>query len=206
MKTETFLSRMLLLAGAVVVSLSLCTACGGDDDDDPAPAPEASPTAVSFYKDNDLYADGTLVYHLESDVDKEMSVWYPLDKDGIKEANVPARLSYGGEIYTVTQLSTYAFAHCYNLKKAVIPSPVTALGDYSFAWDERLTTIGEYAFAWCKNLTSVNIPATVTSIGENAFGWCNKLENVYVHWQKPISISSSAFLYIPRPHRHQGGL
>ena len=180
----------------------------------PRPLPKPARPLLD-YKDNDLYADGTLVYHLESDVDKEMSVWYPLDKDGIKEANVPARLSYGGEIYTVTQLSTYAFAHCYNLKKAVIPSPVTALGDYSFAWDESLTTvslspalttIGEYAFAWCKNLTSVNIPATVTSIGENAFGWCNKLENVYVHWQKPISISSSAFLYIPRPHRHQGGL
>ncbi len=35
-----------------------------------------------------------------------------------------------------------------------------------------VTNIGEYAFAYCGGLTSINIPASVTNIGNNAFSQC----------------------------------
>ena len=44
-----------------------------------------------------------------------------------------------------------------------------------------LTTIGTYAFAFGSALTSVTIPASVTSIGENAFYQCGNMTDVYCY-------------------------
>ena len=41
-----------------------------------------------------------------------------------------------------------------------------------------VTNIGEYAFAYCGGLTSINIPASVTNIGNNAFRGCNDLTSI----------------------------
>ena len=66
-------------------------------------------------------------------------------------------------------------------KNTVIPSTVTSIGDY--------------AFAYCSGLTSITIPDSVTSIGESAFFNCSKLANVYytgseTEWSA-ITISSN---------------
>ena len=59
-----------------------------------------------------------------------------------------------------------------------IPSSVTSIGDWAFAFYDGLTTvtipssvtsIGKHAFAYCDGLTSITIPSSVTTIGEWAF-------------------------------------
>ena len=51
-------------------------------------------------------------------------------------------------------------------KNSVIPSSVTSIGDW--------------AFAWCSSLTSISIPASVTSIGEGIFVGCDSLSSMTV--------------------------
>ena len=41
-----------------------------------------------------------------------------------------------------------------------------------------VTAIGEYAFAWCENVTSVTIPASVTAVGVGAFCWMPALTGI----------------------------
>ena len=55
-----------------------------------------------------------------------------------------------------------------------------------------VTSIGEYAFAFCKDLTSVTIPNTVTDIGEGAFFGCVNLQKVIIP-NTITSISDGAF-------------
>lgn len=45
--------------------------------------------------------------------------------------------------------------------------------------ESGVTTIGERAFSWCKNLTSVTIPESVTMIGDWAFRWCESLKEIH---------------------------
>ncbi len=78
------------------------------------------------------------------------------------------------------------FRGCSNLTSIVIPSSVTAIGDYAFSdcvsltsisIPSSVTTIGESAFEFA-GLTAVNIPNSVTSIGISAFNVCESLVSV----------------------------
>ena len=67
-----------------------------------------------------------------------------------------------------------------------------------------VTTIGIYAFAWCGNLTSIVIPSSVTTIGNFAFEDCKNLTSVTVESKTPIAIDENVFtniaeatLYVP---------
>ncbi|MBR7012610.1 MAG: leucine-rich repeat protein [Muribaculaceae bacterium] len=74
-------------------------------------------------------------------------------------------------------------------KNTIIPSTVTAIGNYAFqncigltniSIPNSITTIGNYAFQNCTTLTSVNIPNSVTSIGTYAFSDCSGLTSVTI--------------------------
>ncbi len=82
-------------------------------------------------------------------------------KTDIKTANIPEKITYGGEDYTVTSIGRYAFYGCRSLASVDIPSSVTS--------------IGESAFEDCSSLSSVVIPSSVTSIGRYAFKGCSSL-------------------------------
>ena len=66
-------------------------------------------------------------------------------------------------------------------KEVAIPSSVTSIGEYAFAYCNGLTSviipnsvkvIGESAFEGCNGLTSVTIPSSVANIGGGAFSGC----------------------------------
>jgi hypothetical protein len=77
-------------------------------------------------------------------------------------------------------------------KEAIIPWPVTSIGDRAFArgqltsltLPDSLTSIGEEAF-WENQLTSLTLPDSLTSIGDLAFGR-NRLTSLTL----PNSVSS----------------
>ena len=92
----------------------------------------------------------------------------------------------------------------FGCKNTVIPSSVTAIGDYAFRSCSGMTTleipmgvrsIGQDAFDYCTNLASLTIPASVTSIGVNAFMECDVLTSVTVAWATPLNISSKYAFY-----------
>lgn len=67
--------------------------------------------------------------------------------------------------------------------------PVTALGDYCFAYSSRITTvilpdsiqtIGECAFLECTALRGIYLPEGMTDIGAEAFSYCSALEAICI--------------------------
>ena len=73
--------------------------------------------------------------------------------------------------------------------KTKIPSSVTAIGPFAFAYcigltsvqlHEGIKSIEEYAYGYCTDLTSINIPASVTSIENYAFAGCDHATSMTV--------------------------
>ena len=65
---------------------------------------------------------------------------------------------------SVTSIGNYAFAYCRDLKNMTLPSGVTSIGDC--------------AFKCCSGLASLTLPSGVSSIGDHAFKWCSGLTSV----------------------------
>ena len=79
------------------------------------------------------------------------------------------------------------FAHCKNLKTAVILAPTDKLQNSSFYYcenlvsvtlPETLTSIEGYSFALCSKLADINIPKGVTVLGKECFDRCSALEKI----------------------------
>jgi len=82
------------------------------------------------------------------------------------DVTIPATVTNGDSIYSVTAIGDRAFSYCYGLKSVNIP--------------ESITTLGTEAFSCCYNLTSVTIPNSVTSIGWGAIYRCSQLRSIIV--------------------------
>ena len=87
---------------------------------------------------------------------------------------------YSNPLYYARQL----YLNGSKVKKLVIPSNTTSIGNHAFSRCESLTSvtipnnitsIGLAAFEGCTGLTSITIPNSITSIGEYAFGSCSSL-------------------------------
>ena len=114
---------------------------------------------------------------------------------------IPSSVSYGGNTYSVTSISSCAFYGCTGLTSVSIPNSVANICNYAFYGCTGLTsvTIGnsvayimDYAFYGCSGLTSVTIPNSVTSIGDSAFYGCSGLTAVTIG-NFVTSIGNSAF-------------
>ena len=73
---------------------------------------------------------------------------------------------------SVTEIGSYVFTSCHNLKKVTIGNGVTS--------------IGSQAFYLCSALQEINIPDSVRQIGDAAFNGCRKLTSVQVSPDHPV--------------------
>lgn len=87
----------------------------------------------------------------------------------------------------VTEVGSYSFYECMNLKQAVISGGITEISSSLFSGcsgleavtlPDGLVAIESAAFQNCSSLAALEIPATVTSIGSSAFSGCSALETV----------------------------
>lgn len=113
--------------------------------------------------------------------------------------NYDSRDSCNAIIWTA---SGVLIAGCRN---TVIPSTVTAIGNWAFNGCTELThifipgsvtRIGYESFYRCSSLIGVNIPNTVTNIGYQAFYGCSSLRSIHIPGSVK-GIGSSAFEYCP---------
>ena len=112
--------------------------------------------------------------------------WYNNGYSG--NITIPAKVTYGGHNYDVTQIGDYTFVNTFsNISKVTIPLSVTSIGHHAFSGCSGLTSItipnGIISIEWatfyeCSQLSSITIPNSVKSIGESAFGGCTALYSV----------------------------
>lgn len=132
---------------------------------------------------------------------------YPLKMTGhdFDEATGKGVITFDGDIATVGSYAIYKT----DATSVTLPESVTAIGNYAFAGNSKLTSIklaeglesiGNYAFQKT-GLTSVDIPKSVTTIGRSAF-YCDNLSTLKVHWPEGPDASIErrkvfVFFYLP---------
>lgn len=111
----------------------------------------------------------------------------PEMKDEIEEIEIPARVEFEGEEYTVVEVAAEGFASCKNLRDVILPETLLSIGNSAFRrceklekvnFPESLIKIEDKAFSTCRSLTSAILPASLRSIGDVAFCLCDNLTNV----------------------------
>lgn len=78
-----------------------------------------------------------------------------------------------------------AFAGCENLTEIELPSTITEIKPYTFAWcgleyieiHNFITKIGERAFTNCAQLAKIDMSENIEDIGNFAFAWCPQLKS-----------------------------
>jgi hypothetical protein len=79
--------------------------------------------------------------------------------------------------------------HIGTFTSIIIPTGVTAIGNYAFAWNQNLASIelpntlkemGYHTFYRCDALTTINIPNSVEKDSGYTFMWCSGLRNVHI--------------------------
>ncbi len=114
------------------------------------------------------------------------------DNDTSKDVTlygVPATLNKV-TLTSTTAIPNGAFQnHCGTIKSIVLPSDVTAIGNFAFdgcaalesiTLPSKLTTIGDGVFKKCTALKKISIPVKVTSIGVSPFEGCSALNEIKV--------------------------
>ncbi len=94
--------------------------------------------------------------------------------------------------------------HIGTFTSITIPSGVTYIGNYAFAWNQNLASIelpntlkemGYLLFYRCDALTTLNIPNSVEKDGGYTFMWCSGLQFVHISENpKYTTINGSSFL------------
>ena len=166
--------------------------CGSDYSSWQSATTWASVECFDLYLGNSL-TSFPLTFEVISEQERTMKV---SDCDNSANvADIPARVMYNGNTYSVTSIGDYAFNDCGSLTSVNIPNSVTSIGNSAFHYCSSLTSITipnsvtsieDGVFSGCSSLTSVNIPNSVTSIGAQSFAGCTNLSSVNI----PNSVTS----------------
>ncbi len=155
----------------------------------------------------DFWSDG-LYYDILSKEERTVAVTYYsfniYDNASYVRGDIelPKKLIYSSNTYTLTSIGEGAFKSCNGLTSVTIPNSVTSIGGSAFSRciglasvtiPNSVTYIGYHAFSDCSSLPFVTIPNSVTSIGEGAFKGCNGLTSVTIP-NSVTSIGEGAFV------------
>jgi len=89
----------------------------------------------------------------------------------------------------VTNICSYAFEDCTNLRSITIPNSVTRIGNYAFdnctslasiSIPDSVKSIGAYGFGGCRSLTSITIPEGIKYINAHVFHNCQALTSLTI--------------------------
>lgn len=99
---------------------------------------------------------------------------------------------------TVTTIKNAAFYNNGNLKTITIPTSVLSIGEYAFAYCEKLAgvsfssviLVGKYAFYGCYGLSEIVIPVSVSTIGKCAFFECVNIISITAMNLTPVELET----------------
>ena len=156
-------------------------------------------------------------YDVLSKSDKTACVARQLDTDQIVgDVVIPSKVKDGGTVYTVTEISGWAFSSCNKMTSIAIPSTVQRIGYSAFYWCYGLGAVNvEDIAAWCsvkqaggtkgnplslahrlflkgEEVKELVIPEGVTAIGNDAFHDASGLTSVVIPSTVTL-IGSNAF-------------
>ena len=89
-----------------------------------------------------------------------------------------------GEDGVLTELGSWAFYNCHELKELAIP--------------EGVTSIGYATFYGCTYLNELTLPATMEYIADNGFAYCAKLQKMTVNAITPPQVDARTFEDVDR--------
>jgi hypothetical protein len=88
----------------------------------------------------------------------------------------------------ITEIKSYEFFNCINLKNIIIPNSLLSIGFMSFAYcsglinitiPEKVTQIYQHTFSYCSNLSSIIFLGDI-KIGPQSFFSCTSLNNITI--------------------------
>eukprot|EP00980_Cylindrotheca_fusiformis_P022726 scaffold9646_cov133-Cylindrotheca_fusiformis.AAC.9 len=91
----------------------------------------------------------------------------------------------------MVHIENVAISSCHSLRKLIVCSTATKLGEGAFSrcscltsveLPEGLQAIEPWLFGFCRNLTTVKIPSSVIKIGDQAFEGCESLTSVQLSY------------------------
>lgn len=100
---------------------------------------------------------------------------------------IPDEVEYGGQIYKVTKIGSYAFNNCTSVTSVKIGNNVTIIDNSAFYNCNSITDleignkvedIAAKAFYSCSNLNTLTLPNSLISLGNEAFEYCSSIQDI----------------------------
>ena len=132
---------------------------------------------------------------------------YPFDMSDVYPAPtgsliIPNTVSWGGTLYSVAGIDSYAFSKCTGLTSVTLPNNLIFIGIYAFYNCTLLSSINipntvqhiyTFAFANCYSLTTISLPNSLDGIWSGTFQNCSGLTTVTMPSTMSGSIGEAAF-------------
>ena len=144
-------------------------------------------------------------YKVLSKSDNTVCLYGPIEEDQLGgDVQIPDVVSYEGQDYIVTKISSKAFFECDQLMSIKLPDNITEIGDFAFTrcyqlkiinLPKNLKRIGEYAFLSCSQIEELSLPSTLTDISKYAFTGCSGLRSLLVDDGNPAFLCEDGVLF-----------